>query len=297
MVSQKIMRGADCAQAHLDRMAAELKHLRALQLSLRAPTLCVIQVGDLAASNRYITKKQEAANKLGFGFVHKRLASDVSLGNLLSTVQYACENPTLDGVLIQMPFDAKFLKADEQARALEVLDPDKDADGLTTFNQGLVATGQSHPQNWTSPIPATPLGIMRLLEHNQIELPGKRVTVVGKSRLVGMPVSLLCSQAGATVTLCHRHTVDLPRHTRDAEVLIVAAGSKHLIKKEMLSPGVVIIDVGIHVDPTTQKITGDVDPQALSLASAYTPVPGGVGPMTVAGLLENVARLYIKHTA
>ncbi len=291
------MRGADCAQSHLDHLAAELKHLRGLQMSLRPPTLCVIQVGDLAASNRYIAKKQEAASKLGFGFVHKRLASDVSMANLLTTIQHSCENPTIDGVLVQMPFDSKFLRADEQARALEMLDPDKDADGLTTLNQGLVATGQSHPQNWTSPIPATPLGVMRLLEHHKIELVGKRVTVVGKSRLVGMPVALLCSQAGGTVTVCHRHTVDLQRHTQDAEVLIVAAGSKHLITKEMVTAGAVIVDVGIHVDPVTKKVTGDVAPDALALASAYTPVPGGVGPMTVAGLLENVARLYVKHTA
>lgn len=255
-----------------------------------APHLCVVQIGALAESNVYVAAKEKAAQRVGIKFTRLALGRSIGLGTLKTEILRLNADPLVDAVLLQLPLDAEYLGANEAAEALDLLDPTKDADGLCTLNLGRVAAGVSHSELWTSPIPATPLGVMRLLENEQIALKGKTVCIVGKSRLVGTPMALLATKAGSTVTICHKATKDLGAHTRAADVLIVAAGAKHLICEDHVTPQSIVIDVGIHRGDS--GLTGDVHPAALAKVQAYSPVPGGVGPMTVAALMENVYRIW-----
>ncbi len=267
----------------------------------RRPGLTVVQVGENPASSSYIRQKQNAAESCGFRFEHVQLPRELSFEELKRVLTQRCADPAVDGLILQLPLDSTTItdpKATEELLAL--IPPAKDADGLHTENLGRLLAGESLPERWTSPLPATALGVMRILEEGGVELVGKRAVVVGKSRLVGLPTATLLAHAGATVTVCHSKTKDLARHTREAEVLVAAAGRRHLITPDHVAAGAVVVDVGIHELPrksadAKRQLTGDVDPAAFAKASLYTPVPGGVGPMTVAGLLENVFRLYRKR--
>jgi len=195
-------------------------------------------------------------------------------------------DPSVDGILLQMPLP-KPLDPDQ---ALERIPPHKDVDGLHPYNAGRLAQG--------SPtfVPATPLGVLELLRREHIDPTGKHAVVVGRSRLVGRPLALLLLQNHATVTIAHSQTADLPAITRTADILIAATGKRGLITGDHVRPGAVVIDVGIMRDPVTTKLTGDVDRASVEpIASALTPVPGGVGPMTVAMLLVNTYRAYHQH--
>jgi methylenetetrahydrofolate dehydrogenase (NADP+)/methenyltetrahydrofolate cyclohydrolase len=193
-------------------------------------------------------------------------------------------------VLLQLPLQHHEATKEWELKFLAAIPPEKDADGLTAPNLGRVLSGESHAKNWTSPIPATPLGILRLLAHFNEPLRGKRVCVIGRSRLVGMPLAALCTHEGATVTLCHRDTQKLADEVGRADVLCVAAGSIDCVKPEWISSHQVIIDVGIHRSAEGQ-IRGDCSKETLARSRRHTPVPRGVGVLTVTALCENVIRL------
>jgi methylenetetrahydrofolate dehydrogenase (NADP+)/methenyltetrahydrofolate cyclohydrolase len=266
--------------------------------SQRPPGLTVIQVGDDPASSAYIRGKENAARSGGITFEHLRLARSSSFSQIKASIENVSAKSDVDGLILQLPLDLEHpLKASEVQTLLESIPPEKDADGLHPFNLGRVAGGESSPQNWSSPIPATPLGMMRMLEKQAFSLKGTRSVVIGKSRIVGMPMAMLLSQAASTVTICHRQTPDFSVHTKEANLIVVAAGQKHLLKPEHIRPGVGILDVGIHPTGEARKLTGDMHPDCEKIAAFVSPVPGGVGPMTVAGLIENTLRLYQANFA
>jgi methylenetetrahydrofolate dehydrogenase (NADP+)/methenyltetrahydrofolate cyclohydrolase len=200
-------------------------------------------------------------------------------------------------MILQLPLDTERPLAPEVvSELLEKIPPEKDADGLHSYNQGKLFTGESTPDKWTHPIPATPLGVYRLLEYYKIDPSGMNVTVIGRSRLVGMPVAVIMAHKQGTVTVCNRQTKNLAEKTRAADLLIVAAGKRHLILPEHIKNDAILVDVGIHV-LEDKKITGDIHPDCFAKAKAYSPVPGGVGPMTVASLMENTFRLRLSKIA
>lgn len=251
-----------------------------------------MQVGDLAASNAYIGQKKKRADELGIACRHVRLPSTSSFRDIRDQLVRLGMDHSLDGIILQLPLDlAKPLPPEEIHELLETIPPGKDADGLHTVNQGQLAAGCSNAECWAAPLPATALGVLRLLQFYEIPVAGKDVVVLGKSRLVGLPSALLLLQAHATVSVGHSQSKDWGELTRRADIVVVATGRKHLLKPEHVREGVVIVDVGIHRGDDG-KLTGDVDPATFAKASAYSPVPGGVGPMTVGSLMENVLQLY-----
>jgi len=280
-----------------ERLYAKIREEVARQPGRRAPGLAVIQVGDNPASAAYIRQKERAATGCGFHFRHVHLPKGCTRAELEKAIDQTSADAAIDGLILQLPLDSDSLN-EHTSELLERIPPAKDADGLHTVNLGKLLAGESRADHWTAPLPATALGVMKILEYSQIPVSGRRAVVVGRSRLVGLPASTLLVHAGATVTVCHSKTKDLGHHTRDAEILVVAAGRKHLIQAEHVGKNCVIIDVGIHDDGVTAKgtpkLTGDVDSSAQEKSKAFTPVPGGVGPMTVAGLLENTFQLFLR---
>ncbi len=272
-------------RTHAREIRQGLKDAVKHQPELRPPTIVMIQVSDDLASTTYVRGKQKAAEEVGFkssvDYLH-----DVTQADLNERIQELARDPTIDGILLQMPL-AYGLDAEE---ALEQIPPDKDVDGLHPYNAGRLAQGNP------TFIPATPLGVMELLRRERMDPTGARAVVVGRSRLVGRPLALLLLQNRATVTIAHSATDDLVDVTRTADILIAATGARGLITGEHVKPGAVVIDVGITRDPETGKLTGDVDRASVQpVAAALTPVPGGVGPMTVAMLLVNTYRAYRQH--
>lgn len=293
----RILSGREAGQDLLSRIGAKVSDLVAR--GERPPHLVVVQVGNHPASGPYIRQKEKAAIGCGFRFTHAHLSAKSPADELRRQILAQVRDPEVDGVILQLPLDSETVKGAREAdELLHLIPPEKDADGLHPLNQGFLFTNESSATDAISkhPLPATALGSVRLLQHYGLEVSGKRVVVVGKSRLVGAPVASLLLNMGATVTICHRKTKDLAFHTRQAEILVVCAGRQHLVTADHVSPGVVIVDVGIHVQ-ADGKLTGDVHPDARALASAYSPVPGGVGPMTVAGLIENTLNLRLRHAS
>lgn len=248
------------------------------------PGLAAILVGDDLASSVYVGSKQKAAKAVGMqSFVH-RLSSDVSQATLLALLDDLNRDARVNGILLQLPLP----KGLDAAIAVERIDPAKDIDGLTPTNAGLLALGRPRF------VPCTPAGIQVLLESTGTKVHGSHVVVVGRSNLVGRPISILLSlkseTANATVTLCHTGTTGLDAYTRQADILIVAAGLPKGITGDFIKPGATVIDVGISRGEDG-GLVGDVDfDSASEVAGAITPVPGGVGPMTVAMLLSNTLR-------
>ena len=271
--------------AHARAIRDGLKHAVEHQPELRPPGITVIQVSDDLASMNYVRGKQKAAEEVGFKSTVDYL-HDVTQADLSERIQELAHDPMVDGILLQLPL-AYGLDPDE---ALAQIPPDKDVDGLHPYNAGRLAQGNP------TFIPATPLGVLELLRREHIDPTGQRAVVVGRSRLVGRPLALLLLQNHATVTIAHSHTVDLPSVSRTADILVAATGASGLITGEHVKPGAIVIDVGISRDPETGKLTGDVDRKSVELvAQALTPVPGGVGPMTIAMLLVNTYRAYRQH--
>ncbi len=253
----------------------------------RPPSITVIQVGDDPASTVYVRNKHRAAEGVGFRSAILHLP-DTTQGDLLERIRALGRDPDVDGILVQMPLPDG-LDANE---ALEAIPPTKDVDGLHPYNAGRLAQGNP------TFVPATPLGVLELLRRERIDPTGRHAVVVGRSRLVGRPLAMLLLQNHATVTICHSHTADLPTITRTADILIAATGRHGLITGDHVKPGAVVMDVGIIRDPVTHRLVGDIDrPTVDAVASAVTPVPGGVGPMTVAMLLVNTLRAYRQHLA
>jgi methylenetetrahydrofolate dehydrogenase (NADP+)/methenyltetrahydrofolate cyclohydrolase len=272
-------------RAHARAIREELKRAVERHPNQRPPGITVIQVGDDLASTTYVRGKARAAEEVGFKSAIEHL-HDISQADLNRRIRGLADDSKIDGILVQMPLP-DFLDPDE---ALEQIPPHKDVDGLHPYNAGRLAQGNP------TFIPATPLGVLELLRREGIDPTGTRAVVVGRSRLVGRPLALLLLQNHATVTIAHSHSVDLPGLTRTADILVAATGKRGLITGEHVKPGAIVIDVGITRDPETGKLTGDVDRASVeTVAAALTPVPGGVGPMTVAMLLVNTYRAYRQH--
>jgi methylenetetrahydrofolate dehydrogenase (NADP+)/methenyltetrahydrofolate cyclohydrolase len=250
-----------------------------------SPGLAAVLVGDDPASRIYVGNKRKAAAEVGIVSHDRDLPAATGQEELLGIVRDLNADAMVHGIIVQLPLP----KGIDPIVVQEAVDPEKDVDGLHPANQGLLALGRPRF------VPATPAGIVELLHRSNVEVEGRHVVVVGRSNLVGRPVSILLSikspGLNATVTLCHTGTPDVGAHARQGDILIVAAGHRKAITADMVKPGAVVIDVGTNRDPDTGKLVGDVDFEAVRrVASAITPVPGGVGPMTIAMLLANTAR-------
>jgi len=268
------------------------KKIKELDLKIR---LDVLQVGSDPASSVYIKQKEKAALKSGLQFQKQELDRTSSFEDIFNKIQELNNDANCSAFILQLPLDTeKKLTPQEVNKVLATMDPEKDADGLHPMNQAALLSGESTSNRWTSPLPATALGIIRLLEHNQISLESKNACVLGRSKLVGMPTALLLNQKNATVTLCHSRTRDIKKHTLHAEIVIAAAGKMHMLGEEHFQDNhSIVIDVGIHRQENG-KLSGDLNPLARKKLKAFSPVPRGVGPMTVAALIENTVQLELK---
>ncbi|MEY3969615.1 MAG: hypothetical protein RI968_201 [Pseudomonadota bacterium] len=243
----------------------------------RPPGLTVVVVGNNPASAVYVRNKVKACEAAGFHSELIALPQECSEAELLSVVERLNADPAIDGILVQLPLPDQI---DDQ-RVIEAISAEKDVDGFHIANAGALMTG--------APIfrPCTPYGVMKMLEHMDAILRGAEAVVVGASNIVGKPMAMLLLQAGATVTLCNSKTRDLGAHTRRADILVAAVGRPHMITADMVKPGAIVIDVGIN-RLADGRLVGDVDTDAVAqVAAAISPVPGGVGPMTIAMLLVN----------
>ena len=240
--------------------------------------LATVLVGEDPASEVYIRLKHKAAQEVGIRPLDKRLPAGTAEEELLELVGELNEDESIDGILVQTPLPEQI----DEARVMRTIDPMRDVDGLHPFNAGQLYLGRR------TLVPATPLGVMTLLDEYRIPLAGQRVVVIGRSPLVGKPVALLLLEANATITICHSRTQELARHTLDADVLVVAVGLPGVVTADMVKQGAAVVDVGI--TRTEAGLVGDVDPSVAEVAAFWTPVPGGVGPMTIACLLGNAVR-------
>jgi methylenetetrahydrofolate dehydrogenase (NADP+)/methenyltetrahydrofolate cyclohydrolase len=240
--------------------------------------LATVLVGDDPASEIYIRHKHRASNEVGIEAIDRRLPASTPEDELVELVQELNEDDRVDGILVQTPLPDQI----DEALVMGRIEPMKDVDGLHPFSAGQLFLGRQ------TLVPATPLGVMRLLDEYRIPIAGSRAVVVGRSPLVGKPLAMLLLQANATVTICHSRTDDLARQTLDADILVAAVGHPGLITADMVKQGATIVDVGI--TRTEGGLLGDVDPGVAELAAFLTPVPGGVGPMTIAALLGNAVR-------
>ncbi|MFM7672311.1 MAG: bifunctional 5,10-methylenetetrahydrofolate dehydrogenase/5,10-methenyltetrahydrofolate cyclohydrolase [Bacteroidota bacterium] len=253
----------------------------------KQPHLAAILVGNNGASTTYVGAKVKACEEAGILSTLLHFENDLTEHELLKQIETLNNDPSVDGILVQLPLPARI----RESEVIRAIHPEKDVDGFHPVNQGLLMQGQPVF------IPATPYGIQLLLQHYRIETAGKEAVVIGRSNIVGRPMSVLLSQPGATgnctVTLCHSKTTDLARHIQRADIVIAALGQPAFVQAHMIKPGAVVIDVGITRVENPQKksgyeLKGDVDfINVAHLCSWITPVPGGVGPMTIAALLQN----------
>lgn len=256
----------------LGRKVAELKAEHGL-----TPGIGVILVGEDPASQSYVKSKEKTANELGFYSKTLRVPASTSEAEVLRMVANFNQDPKIHGILVQLPLPSHI----NENSVIYAIDPKKDVDGFHPMNIGKLHMGEE------CFVPCTPAGIMELLERTGVDLKGKNATVVGRSNLVGKPVAMLLLGKHATVTICHSRTKDLAAECRRADVLVVAAGKAHMVTADMIKPGAVVIDVGVN-RLESGKLVGDVDfDNAVNVASAITPVPGGVGPMTISMLMKN----------
>ncbi|HEU5104766.1 MAG TPA: bifunctional methylenetetrahydrofolate dehydrogenase/methenyltetrahydrofolate cyclohydrolase FolD [Solirubrobacterales bacterium] len=251
----------------------------------RVPALATVLVGDDPASEIYVRNKRRTTEEVGMRSVHHGLEASIKQEELLELVRDLGSDDDVDGILVQLPLPAHL----DSDAVVQTLSPRKDVDGLTPVNAGLLAHGTP------GLVPCTPAGVMELLAHEGVELEGAEAVVVGRSKLVGVPVARLLLQANATVTVCHSRTRDLEATCCRADVLVAAVGVPRLLGKEAVKPGAVVIDVGMN--RLEDGLAGDVDYEAAAeVAAAITPVPGGVGPMTIAMLLSNTLQAARMRT-
>jgi len=244
------------------------------------PTLVVIQVGNNPASSVYVSQKEKMASKVGINFVHEKLVESISEEELIDIINKYNKNDEVDGILVQMPLPRHI----NESKIQNAIDYNKDVDGLTDLNAGRLL------HNKDSLVACTSLGIIELLKYYNIDIISKNVVIVGRSDLVSKPLYSLFLNEDATVTICHSKTKNLEKFTKSADILVVAVGQKHFITKDMVKEGSTVIDVGINrVD---NKLYGDVDFDNVKDIANITPVPGGVGQMTVAMLGKNVEKAY-----
>lgn len=270
----------------------ELAALRSVELQKEIltlptkPTLVIIQIGNVAESDIYIRRKIESGEKIGAEVIHKKYPIEVSEKDIVADIQDFSNDAAIHGIIVQLPIPDHL----DKNTIIEAINPHKDVDGLTSYNVKKLTI------NNLGIVPATTKGILTLLKHYHIELQGKHVVVVGRSNLVGKPTAMACINENATVTICHSHTKELDAITKNADVIIAATGKRNLITPHHVHNSQIIIDVGIHsIENESNKIAGDVDfTHVEPLVHMISPVPGGVGPMTVISLFENLVDAYKK---
>lgn len=249
------------------------------------PCLAVILVGDNPASQSYVKGKSKACEEIGIKNITINLPNDVSEQELLQTIDELNINPEVSGILVQLPLPAHI----DEHRVMNCIAPEKDVDGFHPVNVDALYTSKHN-----GIYPCTPKGIIHLLNENDIQIAGKNAVVIGRSNIVGLPVAKLLLDNNATVTVCHSRTKDLAKITSEADILIVAIGKPKFVKADMVKPGAVVIDVG--VNRVDGKLVGDVDFDNVEYkVKAITPVPGGVGPMTITCLMENTIECFLKQ--
>ena len=269
----KIIDGKKIRDQILDELKKQVKQY------MIKPCLAVIQVGDDEASNTYIKSKEKACNDIGIYFKHIKFTETAKEIEIINKILELNNDEYVHGILLQLPLPEGF----NQDKLINYIARNKDVDGLTDINIGKIFN------NKPGLVSCTPQGIMRLLEEEKIELAGKNVTIVGRSNLVGKPLLGLMLNKDATVTICHSKTENLKKHTKNADILIVAVGKKHFITEDMIKEDAIVIDVGINRE--NNKLYGDVDfNNVKTKVQKITPVPGGVGPMTIAMLMNNCVR-------
>lgn len=256
------------------------KEVESLSQKGITPGLAVMLVGSDPASQSYVNMKAKACKRTGIYSITHEMPENIQQESLLQTISMLNQNPNIDGILVQLPLP----KHIDTTAVLEAIAPHKDVDGFHPFNMGRVFA------NLESFVPATPMGVLTLLKHYKIPLQGKNVVIVGASNIVGKPLGALFLNENATITLCHIYTQDLAKHTKEADILCVAVGKPNLIAKDMVKEGAIVVDIGIS-RLQDGRIVGDVDFENVApLCEFITPVPGGVGPMTIASLLQNTLK-------
>lgn len=263
-------------------IAQRVAHLREKGVT---PGLAVILVGADPASQIYVRNKSVGCDQVGIHSVTINLPETTTQDELEKLIARLNADDTIHGILVQLPLPKHL----DEAAALAVIAPEKDVDGFHLLNAGRMMSGQP------GVVACTPKGAMEMIRRTGIDLDGKEAVVVGRSNIVGKPMAMMLLQANCTVTICHSHTVNLAQHTRNADILVAAVGKPGLITKSMVKPGAVVIDVGIN--RVNGKVVGDVMPDVADVAGYITPVPGGVGKMTIVELLENTVEAAEKQTA
>src|SRR4051812_43658169 len=276
-MSAKVIDGKAIAHHYRQELSVRVDRLRQSGIT---PGLAVVIVGDDPASKVYVRNKAMACESIGMHSEVHALAAGTTQAHLLDFLRRLNHDEAIHGILVQLPLPRHL-----DARAvIEAIDPSKDVDGFHHQNVGALVAGE--PGFY----PCTPWGVMKMLEHEGVAIEGKQAVVIGRSMIVGKPMALLLINAGATVTVCHSKTRDLPAVARQGDILVAAVGRAKMVGADMVKPGAIVIDVGINRLPTG-KLAGDVDYEAVApVASMITPVPGGVGPMTIAMLLANAVR-------
>ncbi len=274
----QLIDGKSLAQKVQENVAKEVEELK--QVKNIVPGLAVLLIGDDPASHAYVNMKAKACEKVGFYSITHNMPDTISQDEIIATIEMMNANPRIDGILVQLPLP-KHIDTD---KILEVIDPKKDVDGFHAYNVGRLVTGLD------SFVACTPLGVMKMFEEYEIDLEGKDVCVVGASNIVGKPMASLLLNANATVTITHIFTKDLKAHTSKADIVVVGVGVPELIKEDMVKEGAIVIDIGIN-RLENGSLVGDVDFRNVAPKCSYiTPVPGGVGPMTIAMLLSNTLK-------
>lgn len=287
----QLLDGKQTSIAIKDQIANEVRALTAK--GMRPPHLAAILVGDDGASQTYVANKEKSSHEVGFTSSVYRYSANTSEEELLKAIEFLNNDDDIDGFIVQLPLPKQI---DEQ-KVINAISPEKDVDGFTPINIGRMVLGED------AFLPATPMGICSILKHYNIETVGKHCVVLGRSNIVGTPVANLLSRKGfdCTVTLCHSRTQNLPEITRQADILVVAIGKPEFVTADMVKDGAVLVDVGIHrISDETKKsgfrIIGDVKHGEVDgKCSWVTPVPGGVGPLTIVSLLQNTMKAYKKR--
>lgn len=282
MADNKIINGKLIADAIKKEIANEVANM--IDSGQGAPHLAAVLVGNDDASLTYVASKERSCQSVGMISSVYRLDANVTEEEVLNTINFLNNDPEIDGYIVQLPLPQHI----NETKVIQSISPNKDVDGFTLHNLGMMQLGEP------CALPATPFGILELLKRSDVEIAGKHVVVMGRSNIVGSPISVMLSRRGvdATVTICHSKTQNIKEITRQADILIVAIGDPEFVKADMVKEGAVVIDVGIHrIKDNSEKgyhIVGDVDfKEVYKVASKITPVPGGVGPMTIVSLLHN----------
>ena len=286
----QILDGKQTSIAIKDEMANQVRQYTTK--GLRPPHLAAILVGDDGASQTYVANKEKASHEVGFTSSVYRYSANTSEEELLKAIEFLNNDDDIDGFIVQLPLPAQI----NEQKVINAISPEKDVDGFTPINIGRMVLGED------AFLPATPMGICSILKHYNIETTGKHCVVLGRSNIVGTPVANLLSRKGfdCTVTLCHSRTQNLPELTRQADILVVAIGKPEFVTADMVKDGAVLVDVGIHriADESKKsgyRIIGDVKHGEVDAKCSWvTPVPGGVGPLTIVSLLQNTMKAYKK---